>query len=275
MLRVFHGLSQAERMKDPVCLQTDVVVCCHQRIVGVDGRCLFIVVACADLGDIGDLCADLFGDETELAVYFQIVQTVDNAAAGIFQAAGPFDVVLLVESGTEFHQYHNILAVFGSLDQRLHDFAVGCDTIQGHLDGDHLGISASLVQQRQERTDALIGERQKTVLFLDLFDHALGQVTPCRFLRHTALIEQTLVVAEHIPYHRENGEIQRRLRVEYLFLCQIQIAAQRMDDGGIHQTGEFRLMGRAFSVPGSAAPLPHDSRILPPCARLVRCPHCG
>ena len=176
-------------------------------------------------------------------MYFQIVQTVDNAAAGTFQAAGPFDVVLLVESGTEFHQYHNILAVFGSLDQRLHNFAVGCDTIQGHLDGDHLGISASLVQQRQERTDALIGERQEAILFLDLFDHALGQVTPCRFLRHTALIEQALVVAEHIPYHRENGEIQRRLRVEYLFLCQIQIAAQRMDDGGIHQTGEFQLDG--------------------------------
>ena len=115
MLRVFHGLSQAERMKDPVCLQTDVMVCRHQRIVGVDGRGLFVVVACADLGDIGDLCADLFGDETELAVYFQIVQTVDNAAAGIFQAAGPFDVVLLVESGTEFHQYHNILAVFSSV----------------------------------------------------------------------------------------------------------------------------------------------------------------
>ena len=226
MLGVLHSLSQTECMEYPIGFQTDVVVGGHQGIVCVNGRGLFVIVAGTHLCDIGNFRTHFFGDQAKLAVYFQVVQSVDDAAAGIFQTAGPFNVVFLVEPSPQFYQNHYVLAVFCRFDQGFYNFTVGSNAVQGHFNGNDLRISAGFVQQGEERADAFVGECQKTVLFLYLFDHAFGYIPPCRLLRNPSLIEQALVVAEHIPYHRQYREIQRSFRVEYLFFCQIQVVTQ-------------------------------------------------
>ena len=140
-------------------------------------------------------------------MYFQVVQSVDDAAAGIFQTAGPFNVVFFVEPSPQFYQNHYVLAIFCRFDQGFYNFTVGSNAVQGHFNGNDLRISAGFVQQGEERADAFVGECQKTVLFQE---NRL-ELRTGRLLRNPPLIEQALVVAEHIPYYRQHREIQRSL----------------------------------------------------------------
>ena len=241
VLHVLHCLSQTEGVEHTACLQTDIMVGSHQRIVCVDGRRLFVIVARSHLCDIGDLTADLLGNQAELAVHLQIVQTINDPASGILQTARPLDVIFLVKACPQFHQHNDILAVFCGIDERLHDLAVGRHTIQSHLNGNDIRIMTSLIQQCQERADALIGECQEAVLLLHLLHHTLRRIPPSRFLRYPAVIEQAFVMAQHIPYHRQYREVQRCLGIEHLLLGKVEVTAERLNHLGVHQTGEFHL----------------------------------
>ena len=54
-------------------------------------------------------------------MHLVIIKAIENGTASLFQLLGPVDVVLLVKAGTQLHQSHHFLAVFGGFDQGLHD----------------------------------------------------------------------------------------------------------------------------------------------------------
>ena len=55
---------------------------------------------------------------------------VDDGAAGLFQALGPLDVVLLVKAGAELHEHRDLFAVLGGVDQRFAQAALLCHAVE-------------------------------------------------------------------------------------------------------------------------------------------------
>ena len=68
-------------------------------------------------------------------------------AAGLLQGSGPLDVGLLVKPGFDLDQCHNLLAGLCRSDQCIHDGGVTGCSIQGLLNGEHLGIGRSLLNK--------------------------------------------------------------------------------------------------------------------------------
>ncbi len=84
----------------------------HERQVGVLPACLFVVVACADLGDGADLAVALVGDQADLGVHLVVLESVNHGAAGVFQPLGHADVVGFIEPRPQLHERQDLLAVF-------------------------------------------------------------------------------------------------------------------------------------------------------------------
>ena len=78
---------------------------------------VFIVIACADLRYIFDPVLSFPGYQAYFGMDLIEIKTVSYIASGIFQAFRPVDVILLVESGSEFHEHGHILP-FSAASQR-------------------------------------------------------------------------------------------------------------------------------------------------------------
>ena len=60
-------------------------------------------------------------DQSDLAVCLETDKTVDYMTAGFFEHFCPDDVIFLVESGLQFHQYGNLFTIFCCLCKRCDD----------------------------------------------------------------------------------------------------------------------------------------------------------
>ena len=79
-----------------------------------------------------------------LGVGFKADHAIHHMDAGIFQLAGPLDVVFFVKAGLEFHQGHHLFAIFSGSDQGADYLRILRDPVEGHLDGEHIGIIGRL-----------------------------------------------------------------------------------------------------------------------------------
>ena len=146
MIDPFDRLSHRQCLEDIRCLQTDIHVIRHQRQVGVQTGGLLVVVSGTDLGIIFDLFIGFLGDQTEFGMYFVTIQTVDHATARILQKTGPSDIIFLVKTGFQFHQYQHFFSVLCGFDQGFHDFTLFCHTVQCHLNRNNIFIVGCLVK---------------------------------------------------------------------------------------------------------------------------------
>jgi hypothetical protein len=71
-------------------------------------------------------------------------QAVDDVRTGPLQLAGPDDVGFLVEAGLDLDQHDDLLAALRRADQRLDDRRIARRPVQGHLDGQDVGIVGGL-----------------------------------------------------------------------------------------------------------------------------------
>ena len=154
VFRVLDGLPHAKCIEDPTCFHADFRTGSHQRIVRINFRSFLVVVARSNLCDIRNRIANFPCNQAQFRVYLEVIQTIDNPAASFFQSSWPFNIVFFVKSGTQFHQYNDIFSVFCGFNQRFYDFAVGCNPIQGHFNGNDIGVFAGFVEQVQEWTNA-------------------------------------------------------------------------------------------------------------------------
>ena len=101
---------------------------------------------------------------------------VDNGAAGLFQTLGPLDVVLLVKAGAELHEYRDLFAVFGSIDERLAQAALFGHAVERDAQRDALGVVGCFVHQVQERVHGLVRVKEQLVVLQHLLADGAGHI---------------------------------------------------------------------------------------------------
>jgi hypothetical protein len=132
--------------------------------VAVQTRRDIVVVAGAHVHIAADAIPFAAHDEQKLGVDLEAHQPIDHVHARLLQGAGPSDVVLLVKARLELHQHGHLFAVFACLHQRGHDGRVGPHAVEGLLDGQHVRILDSLLQEMDHRGKAVVGMVEHDVL---------------------------------------------------------------------------------------------------------------
>ena len=223
----------------------DALVCGDEGIIGIQLAGFFVVVAGADLGDVGVALCALAGDEGQLGVHLIVLKAVDDGAACAFQLLGPVDVVLLVKAGAQFHQRHHFLAVFGGFHQCLHDLRLPRHAVEGHLDGDDVRVLCGLFEHGDKGTDGLVRVAEQHIMLL----HLGGQII-IRRRQHGAcrgVEERRVTLGLHAAGElEEEAKVQRALLQKYPLAGQLQTAAQqplhlRCRGGGDLQTDSRQL----------------------------------
>ena len=204
----------------------DALICRDEGMIGVELAGLLVVVAGADLGDVGVAVLPLFGDEGELGVDLVILKTVDDRAACAFQLLGPVDVVLLVKAGAQLHQGHDFLAVFGRFRQRLHDLGLPRHAVEGHLDGDDVRVVGGLFQHGNEGPDGLVRIAEQHIVLLHLGGKVVvrrGQHGPGRRVEQFRAALGFDAAGELV----EKAQVQRAFLLEHPLVGQQQPVAQQ------------------------------------------------
>ena len=188
-----------------------------------------------------------------------VVEAVDHGAAGFFQLLGPVDVVLFVEAGPQLHQGHHFLAVFGGVHQGLDDLGFPRQAVEGHLDGDDVGVPRGLFQHQDERPDGLVRVVQQHVVLL----HFLGQaVVQGRHHGPGRRIEQLGVAVLFDPAVQlvEKAQVQRALLLKDAAVAQFQPGAQHLDDLGRGAGRDLQPDGRQLAA--ALEQLGHDLAVV-------------
>jgi hypothetical protein len=123
----------------------DVRIVGQQPDVLVDRGRHRVVVPGPDVAVLPDLAGLFADDQRALGVGFQPDHAVHDVHAGLLEDTCPRDVRLLVEARGQFHERHDLLAGFGSANERTHDAAVLTGRpVQGLLDREHRRIARGL-----------------------------------------------------------------------------------------------------------------------------------
>ena len=148
----------------------------HEHKVAVELGGLLVKVAGAQQRQARKRHALAIGELADLGVALKALRAVDDGAAGLFQALGPLDVVLLVEAGAELHEHRDLFAVLGGVDQRLAQAALLGHAVERDAQRDALGVVGCLVNQVQERVHGLIGIKEQLVVLQHLLADGVGHV---------------------------------------------------------------------------------------------------
>ena len=168
LFALFRQLLHGEVLEDIGSLLADAEVGGDEGVVGIKLTGLLVVVAGADLGDVGVAMGALFGDEGQLGVHLVVVEAVDDGASRFLEVLRPVDVVLLIKAGAQLHQRYDLLAVFGGLHEGLHDLGLPGHPVEGHLDGDDIGVLRGLFEHRNEGADGLVRIAQQHIMLFHL-----------------------------------------------------------------------------------------------------------
>ena len=97
-------------------------------------------------------------DQCDLGMSLDADHSVDDMHAGIFQCVGPTDVAMFIEACLQFDQAGCLLARFGGLDQQRHERRVVAGAIDGHFDGQRIGVFHCRSDESRHRgVEALVG----------------------------------------------------------------------------------------------------------------------
>ena len=112
-------VAQRQVAEEQIGVLADAGVGGHEHKVAVEFGRLLVKVAGAQQRQARYRHALAIGELADLGVALKALGAVDDGAAGLFQALGPLDVVLLVKARAELHEHRDLFAVLGGIDQRL------------------------------------------------------------------------------------------------------------------------------------------------------------
>ena len=161
-------VAQRQVAEEQVGVLADAGVGGHEHKVAVELGRLLVKVAGAQQRQARKRHALAIGELADLGVALKALGAVDDGAAGLFQALGPLDVVLLVEAGAELHKHRDLFAVLGGVDERLAQAALLGHAVERDAQRDALGVVGGLVHQVQERIHGLIGIKEQLVVLQHL-----------------------------------------------------------------------------------------------------------
>ena len=166
-------------------------------------------------------------------------------AACTLEHARPDNIVFFIETGFEFNQYGDLLAVFSSPCQSCDDGRIAAHPVQGLLDRQDIGIRGSLRHKVDDRLEGLIGVVHEDIAAADLLEDiaACGQTR--NLLRFgIAVLTKPFKSVQSIELHQE-CQIQRALDGEYFFLCDREFLLQKREEPGIYTALHFQADGVA------------------------------
>ncbi len=142
--------------------------------VGVVPRGRRVVVAGAQVDVPADAVVVAAHHQRRLAVGLEADDAVDDVDARLLEHAGLVDVVFLVEPGLELDQGGHLLAVLGGTRQGGDDRVGLGRAVEGHLDGQDLGIFRGLLDELHDRAERLVRMVDQDVLVADGGEDALA-----------------------------------------------------------------------------------------------------
>ena len=257
-LRLADGLAAREPVERFRRVAPDGRVARQQHEVGVLFGSLFVVVAGADLRVVADAAGTPPRDEAQLRVHLVFRQAVEDAAPRVLEHARVVDVALLVKAGAQLEQALHLLAVLGRVGQRRRDAAAAGEPVERDLDRHDVRVVRRLVQQVDERVDALVRQREQQVVLREI-GKVVALLQRHVFGRRDLGTRQPREVK--LPRHREHErQIRRRARHEQLPLRQPeQLARERA-----HLVRDAALHLRAHRLEPAAPPqqpLHHGAQI--------------
>ena len=169
-------VAQRQVAEEQVGVLADTGMGGHEHKVTVELGRLLVKVAGAQKRQTGKRHALAIGELADLGVALKALGAVDNGAAGLFQTLGPLDVVLLVKAGAELHEYRDLFAVFGSIDERLAQAALFGHAVERDAQRDALGVVGCFVHQVQERVHGLVRVKEQLVVLQHLLADGAGHI---------------------------------------------------------------------------------------------------
>ena len=126
---------------------TDVRAASQQAQVRIKSGGRRIVIAGAQMDIAAKPIVISTNHQTHLGMDLVSHHAVDHVNAGLFEAAGPGDVVGLVKSCLQFHHYGDLLAVLHRIHEGSHDAAIAARAIKGLLDSQNARIGRCLLEE--------------------------------------------------------------------------------------------------------------------------------
>ena len=169
-------VAQRQVAEEQVGVLADAGMGGHEHKVAVELGRLLVKVAGAQQRQACKRHALAIGELADLGVALKALGAVDDGAAGLFQALGPLDVVLLVKARAELHEHRDLFAVLGGIDQRLAQAALLGHAVERDAQRDALGVVGGLVHQVQERIHGLVRVKEQLVVLQHLLADGTGHV---------------------------------------------------------------------------------------------------
>ena len=97
--------------------------------IRIDTGRLAVVVARRQVDVTADAIFFTADDEGNLGVGLEAHDAVNDMAAGFFQLAGHVDIIFFIETGLDFHEDRDLLAIFCRLGQGRDDRRLAADAV--------------------------------------------------------------------------------------------------------------------------------------------------
>ena len=122
------------------CVFTNLLSACHQRVIGIHLRCLFVIVSGSDLCNVMDSGTVSVCDQADFRVYLITLESIQNTTAGLFQTLGPVNIVLLIKACSQLDQNCNLFSILSRCAEIFYKSCFLRQTVDCDLDRQHFRI---------------------------------------------------------------------------------------------------------------------------------------
>ena len=222
-----------------------------EREIGVKPRRLFVVVAGSQLRDVLNApIGRAARDAADLRMNLVVAEAVQHVASSLLEALRPFNVVVLVETGTQLEERRDFLAGIGCCDERLGKMRLARQAVKRDLYRDDIGVVGGFAQQLDERVHALVWIREQHVVLVNLVEDALLAVEARRprGIERRVRKAGALLFGKMASQTPGEAEVERHDGVVHLEALQPQLLQHHLFHDGGKRTLAFQAHGSQAST---------------------------
>ena len=193
--------------------------------------------------------------QRHLGVNLQAAHAVNHVRPGPLQLPRPADVALLVETGLEFDQCHDLFAVLGGGPECAQQPPVVSGAVERLLDRQHVRVGGGGLQKGQYPSEAVVGVVQQLITALQLGKHPVlvlvGLAHVAGNVRREHREAQLGPLSGHVLGRKAHqvGSSQRAFELEHVLIVELQVPGQKGEQGGWHLARDLQPHHRAEPAP--------------------------